>query len=85
MHRFDNLIQVLEGKKKLDLYMPLVAMALSTKFDKDVLSESNGSDKGLYDWILDKELMNPMAYLVAVEGNSGEKLLATRSKERGGK
>ena len=64
--------------------MPLVAMALSTKFDKDVLSESNGSDKGQYDWILEKELMNPI-YLVAVEGNSGEKLLATRSKERGGK
>ena len=54
------------------------------RFDKDVLSESNGSDKGLYDWNLDKELMNPMADLVAVEGNSGEKLLATRSKERGG-
>jgi hypothetical protein len=44
----------------------------------DVLSESNGSDKGPNDWILDEELMKPMADLLASEGNSREKLLATR-------
>jgi hypothetical protein len=50
----------------------------------DVLSESNGSDKGLDDWILDEELMNPPASFVAFKGNSGEELLSTGEKERGG-
>ena len=47
-------------------------------------SESNGSNKGLNDWIFNEELMNPLTVLVAFEDNAGEQLLATREKERGG-
>ena len=47
------------------------------------LSESNSSDKGLNDWILDEELVNPLASFFASDSNTGEKLLATRAKERG--
>ena len=46
--------------------------------------ESNGSNKGLNKWFFNEELMNPLAGLVAFEGYSGEQLLATREKERGG-
>ena len=47
-------------------------------------SESNGSNKGLNDWIFNEELMNPLTGLVAFEDNAGEQMLATREKERGG-
>ena len=30
-----------------------------------VLENSNGSDKGLNDWIWDEEMMNPLAIMVA--------------------
>ena len=46
-----------------------------------VISESNGSNKGLNDWTLDEELMDHLAGLVASEANSGEQLLATSEEE----
>ena len=36
------------------------------------LSESKSSDKGLNYWILDEELVNPLASFVASDSNSGE-------------
>ena len=44
----------------------------------DVLSESNGSDEGINGWILDENLVNPLARLVASERNSCLRLGKTR-------
>ena len=37
-----------------------------------MLNDSNASDKGLNDWILDEELMKPLGISVGSERNLGE-------------
>ena len=48
------------------------------------VGESDRSDKCLNDWILDEELVDPLASFVASDSDSGEQKFATRMKERGG-
>ena len=46
--------------------------------------DGNTSDKGLKDWIFDKELMKPLAGLITSEIKIREEMFATGKKEWGG-